>query len=420
MNSGIFYLYEYENNKRSRNVGFIKAARHYRSCILQIHANGIPVGNGAALELYAFYRDNEALIAEQIAVLNCFRRNISARLPVAESNFPEGRPLSQIDGFLIRLPGSATPLFWMASAFFFDVDISRLTVPSRQCPPTELTAAEKSSPEERSLESSPGSLTEEPPQETDLPPSKGSPAAVSGGNPDDSPAEADGEEITETNIPADSRTEPDSESGTKSGMNTAPDTGAALSADSVPETAGDAGADTSADTGPVLAGDAGTGTSVDDVPTVPADPGTNAGTDGPADTASDTAASTVTSQVDTENSINQAEIPSEEPSGQPTARKIQRSDIVQLPRKFWPLANNSFLLHGYHNYNHLMLIEEDGRMWLGVPGIYDPQEARAADLFGFPRFTRSCAAFPGLTAEEKSDSSDFGHWCRCVGSRRPR
>ena len=66
-----------------------------------------------------------------------------------------------------------------------------------------------------------------------------------------------------------------------------------------------------------------------------------------------------------------------------------------------------------------MLIEEGGRTWLGVPGIYAPQEARAADLFGFPRFTRSFSDFPGLAAEERSDSSDFGHWCRCVGQNIP-
>ncbi len=122
MNPGTFYLYEYENNKRRRNVGFIKTARHYRSCILQIHAAGIPAGNGASLELYAFFLSGQDLIAEQIAVLNCFRRNISARLPLSETTFPEGRPLSQIDGFLICLPGNRHTLFWMASDLFFDVD----------------------------------------------------------------------------------------------------------------------------------------------------------------------------------------------------------------------------------------------------------------------------------------------------------
>ena len=97
------------------------------------------------------------------------------------------------------------------------------------------------------------------------------------------------------------------------------------------------------------------------------------------------------------------------------AKKIRRSDLTLLPRKFWPLANNSFLLHGYHNYNHLLLIEEAGHLWLGVPGVYDPREARAADLFGFPIFTREGAALIELSEEECSQSPDFGHWCRCVG-----
>ena len=103
----------------------------------------------------------------------------------------------------------------------------------------------------------------------------------------------------------------------------------------------------------------------------------------------------------------------------PQAKKISREDLTLLPRKFWPLANNSFLLHGYHNYNHLALIEENGRKWLGVPGIYDTREARAADLFGFPRFTRAYVSVLELTDEERNDAADFGHWCRCVGTCSP-
>ena len=99
----------------------------------------------------------------------------------------------------------------------------------------------------------------------------------------------------------------------------------------------------------------------------------------------------------------------------PSVEKISREDISRLPRRFWPLASNSFLLHGYRCYGHLILAEEDGRMWLGVPGIYDSREARAADLFGFPRFTRVHAAALDLSEEERSTSNDFGHWCRCIG-----
>ena len=98
--------------------------------------------------------------------------------------------------------------------------------------------------------------------------------------------------------------------------------------------------------------------------------------------------------------------------------KIQRKDLARLPRCEWKLSNNSFLLHGYHNYNHLLLAEEDGRLWLGVPGIYDPREAKVADLFGFPQFTREYADCLELEPEECSDNADFGYWCRCVGAGR--
>lgn len=295
MNPGTFYLYEYENSKRTRNVGFIKTSRHYRSCILQIHARGIPVGNGASMELRAFFRgEDDVLLSEQIAVLNCFGHNISTRLSVSESRFPEGRPLAQIDGFLIKLPGNAPSLFWMASDLFFDADIRKLkTISTMQNEkPVDSSAVQNKKPAGSS--------------------------AVQNEKPADSSA-------VQNQKPADASDMQNSH---------------------------------------------------------------------PAETAA--------AETDISASTN--------------ARKIRRSEMSQLPRKFWPLANNSFLLHGYHNYGHLLLIEEDSRLWLGVPGTYAPQEARAADLFGFPRFTRSYAGLPELTAEERADDEDFGHWCRCVGN----
>ena len=297
-------------------MGFIKASRHYRSCILQIHANGIPVGNGASLELYAFYRDGADLIAEQIAVLNCFRRNISARLPIAESRFPEGRPLPQIDGFFIRLPGNRSALFWMASAFFFEVDMNRLRIASSETTSLENTGSE--------------------------------PAA--------NVSEAEGS-VPVTNTPR-------------------------------PEEAS-APAD-------ILAAEENTGEPA--APAAPSEPEAPSEPPTPSEPSTPSTPST--------------------PPGKPSAKKIQRSDISVLPRRFWFLANNSFLLHGYHNYNHLLLAEEDGRLWLGVPGIYDPREAKVADLFGFPQFTREYADCLELEPEECSDNADFGYWCRCVGAGR--
>ena len=60
-----------------------------------------------------------------------------------------------------------------------------------------------------------------------------------------------------------------------------------------------------------------------------------------------------------------------------TCIKIELKDIRELPRKYWYLGNNSFLLHGFFNYRYLVLgkIEEDNedKWFLGVPGIYQNQ-----------------------------------------------
>ena len=94
------------------------------------------------------------------------------------------------------------------------------------------------------------------------------------------------------------------------------------------------------------------------------------------------------------------------------ARKITHTEISTLPRRFWPLANNSFLLHGCHNYHHLLLIKDKDHLWLGVPGLYDPREAHMANLFGFPQFTSSYISILELTEDECENSESFGHWCR--------
>lgn len=107
--------------------------------------------------------------------------------------------------------------------------------------------------------------------------------------------------------------------------------------------------------------------------------------------------------------------PTEETAIQDTsiqARKITHAEISTLPRRFWPLANNSFLLHGCHNYHHLLLIKEKYHLWLGVPGLYDPREAHMANLFGFPQFTSSYISILELTEDECENSESFGHWCR--------
>ena len=97
-----------------------------------------------------------------------------------------------------------------------------------------------------------------------------------------------------------------------------------------------------------------------------------------------------------------------------TYEKIQRQELSRLPRKEWRIANNSFLLHGFYNYHHLLYIEEDGDVWVGVPGIFHEKEQEAAKAFGFPEFRRLANNEINLEENEKNTYEDFGYWCRQI------
>ena len=94
--------------------------------------------------------------------------------------------------------------------------------------------------------------------------------------------------------------------------------------------------------------------------------------------------------------------------------KIQRQDLSRLPRREWRIANNSFLLHGFYNYHHLLYIEEDENIWIGVPGIFHEKEQEAAKSFGFPNFRRLTNNQIQLEENEKNTYEDFGYWCRQI------
>ena len=50
----IRYLYEYEQGKKLRNVGFVKAEQGVEDCVLHIHGKGLNLGEAKVLKLYLF------------------------------------------------------------------------------------------------------------------------------------------------------------------------------------------------------------------------------------------------------------------------------------------------------------------------------------------------------------------------------
>jgi len=84
---------------------------------------------------------------------------------------------------------------------------------------------------------------------------------------------------------------------------------------------------------------------------------------------------------------------------------ISPADFVLLPDEAYRAANNSFLLHGYYNYDHLILtkIEKRGEIsyYIGVPGNYYEREKQVAIMFGFESF--ECGTEP-------AQAGDFGYY----------
>lgn len=69
---------------------------------------------------------------------------------------------------------------------------------------------------------------------------------------------------------------------------------------------------------------------------------------------------------------------------------ITPADFVVLQKQYHKLVSNSFLLHGFYNYEHLILARmiKNGkeRYYIGVPGNFYEKERQAAILFGFESF----------------------------------
>ena len=121
-----------------------------------------------------------------------------------------------------------------------------------------------------------------------------------------------------------------------------------------------------------------------------------------------------TEEPETEEPESEQEV--EQVSEKDQIFKITREDLARLPRTEWKLANNHFLLHGYHNYHHLVSFEKDGACWIGVPGIYHPKEEKVAYSFGFDQFMKPDEGEIELAEEQMDEGENFGYWCRRVSS----
>lgn len=88
---------------------------------------------------------------------------------------------------------------------------------------------------------------------------------------------------------------------------------------------------------------------------------------------------------------------------------ITPRDFVILCSEYQKMVRNSFLLHGYYNYRHIILgkfnVGGVEKFYLGVPGVYYDREKMAAEMFGFEAFEgKQTPAEPG----------SFGYYMKSV------
>mgnify|MGYP000011129199 FL=1 len=90
---------------------------------------------------------------------------------------------------------------------------------------------------------------------------------------------------------------------------------------------------------------------------------------------------------------------------------IRPADFVIMTQQYQKLVHNSFLLHGYFNYRHLILGRDTGSFGngdicfcLGVPGVFYEREKMVAIMFGFE----------GFETEGKVEDGKFGYYLRKV------
>ncbi|MGF7144402.1 hypothetical protein HNQ56_002833 [Anaerotaenia torta] len=86
--------------------------------------------------------------------------------------------------------------------------------------------------------------------------------------------------------------------------------------------------------------------------------------------------------------------------------KIEPEDLGLFPKELWALSSNSFLVHGYYCYHHLIFAKMKDRYGsryiLGVPGIYHNRERFMAKMFGFENFKS--------IRKRELRQGDFGYW----------
>lgn len=352
----IRYLYEYEQGMRSRNVGFVKVEQEDMESVVHIHGKGLRMNSGDSLSLYLFYEEDERFIKILQGEIPYGNPAVNYRFRYTAEDAGGPENYDEIDGILlVSSAGRKFVAVWDREG---PIDVDHMILQEEVKRPEEERMPEEMPPREE--EQRPGEMpSREEEQRPGMMPPRGEeqrPGEMPPREEEQMPGMMPprGEEQRPGEMPP-------QEEEQRPGM--MPPREEEQRPGEMPPR--------------------------EEEQPAPGNP-----------------------EVMTSSFPHSGEL-----SRQWKVTKIQRRELSMLPRCEWRLANNNFLLHGYYNYRHLILIDDGQILKLGIPGIYHEKEARAAETFGFPEFIEGNEIHLNLSPEECNEHEIFGYWCRQV--RRP-
>lgn len=164
----ICYLYEYQEGRRIRNIGFCKVESSEDGCTVSIHGKGWGMNSPRKLSLYLFWRENGKCLGVYQGELGNVSPALNYRLSYTEEDVGSKARYDRVGGII--LCGENGPRYaavWTDEA----VDISRMEPAGKE----EMTEEKEEQPEE----------PEEPnegepvPEENEMPNEQEEPAGVS-------------------------------------------------------------------------------------------------------------------------------------------------------------------------------------------------------------------------------------------------
>ena len=98
----IRYLYEYENGRRMRNVGFVKVDQSDGECIVHIHGKGLRLEGEKELTIYLFYEKEKECIGLPQGTVENVNPAVNYQLRYTKEDVGEPGNYDRIEGIIME------------------------------------------------------------------------------------------------------------------------------------------------------------------------------------------------------------------------------------------------------------------------------------------------------------------------------